>query len=154
CRPGTSMPPQIITFDEKNGYSSGVVELAQALISGALVIFPTETVYGIAANAAQPDAIARLRQAKGNLGDRPFTVHFARRQQAGWYVTKPRSVARRLSRKLWPGPLTLICEQGDPRSAEIAQRCPEGSLSNIFHDGSVGLRCPNHPAATALLTAV
>jgi tRNA threonylcarbamoyl adenosine modification protein (Sua5/YciO/YrdC/YwlC family) len=147
------MPPQLVTYDERNGYSTGLAELAQALVDGALIIFPTETVYGVAANAARVEATQRLRRLKGNLGDRPFTVHIARRQQAAWYVTHPSPVARRLSRKLWPGPLTLICEQADPTEAEIAQRCPAELLQQIFSNGKVGLRCPNHPAAAALLTA-
>jgi protein-tyrosine phosphatase len=122
------------------------------LRDGALVIFPTETVYGLAASAANPEAMRRLRQVKGTTDRRPFTVHLGYRRDAARYVSSPSPVLRRLARKGWPGPLTLIAEQADPQQAEIAGTLPASQLEEIYYEGTVGLRCPDHSAAQRLLS--
>ena len=110
-----------------------IEEAAQILRRGGLVIFPTETVYGVGANADDARAVERLYRVKGRPSGQPVTVHLADaalvRQMA---VEWPRA-AEALSRQFWPGPLTLVV----PRR--------EG--------GSVGLRVPRHPVAEALLAA-
>jgi len=145
------MATKIINFGNIDGYDSALVEAARALREGALVVFPTETVYGVGANAADPQAVARLREAKGRADPQPFTVHLARRQDARRYVNSPSPVVRRLIRRAWPGPLTLVCEVSEPEQTEVAGDCPAEQLGEIFRDGTVGLRCPDHAAATALL---
>jgi protein-tyrosine phosphatase len=142
----------VVNAADTNSYASGLAAAARALREGQLVVFPTETVYGVGANAASPAAVALLRDVKGRQDAQPFTVHLGRRQDARRYLTAPSPVVRRLVRKGWPGPLTLVCEEPRPSETEIAGACPSGQLAEIYHDGTVGLRCPDHAAAARLLS--
>lgn len=147
------MAATIVTTDQLTNYDLWLEPAASALRAGRLAIFPTETVYGIGANAADPAALAALRAAKGRPETQPFTVHIGQRADVRLYVTRPSLVLRRLVRKLWPGPLTLLCEEPDPAAAPIAARVPASQLDELYHQHIVGLRCPDHPAAARLLTA-
>lgn len=148
------MRTTVVNTENTNAYASQLAEVAEALRRGELVVFPTETVYGVAANAADPTAMARLRAAKGQRDDRPFTVHLGQRSQARQYVRSPTPVARRLARKAWPGPVTLVCDEPSPEQAPIASSCPPSQLREMYHAGTVGLRCPDHPVAARLLGEV
>ncbi len=119
-----------------------------------MVLFPTETVYGIAANAADKAAVARLREAKGRAANQPFTIHLGRRGDARRFINKPTPLLSRFVRRAWPGPLTLVCDVPRPAETPIAQHCPVEQLGEVFHNSTVGLRCPDHPASAALLAAV
>jgi tRNA threonylcarbamoyl adenosine modification protein (Sua5/YciO/YrdC/YwlC family) len=145
------MRTKIISSGDPNRYNSSLREAAAALRGGALVVFPTETVYGVAANAADANALARLRAVKGRGSEQAFTVHLPRRADARRYVGSPPPLARRLARKAWPGPLTLVCPVPFPEREEIARTTPPEQLHEIFHNGRVGLRCPAHVVATELL---
>jgi tRNA threonylcarbamoyl adenosine modification protein (Sua5/YciO/YrdC/YwlC family) len=147
----TAMRTEIISIDEQNRYGSSLRNVAASLRDGALVVFPTETVYGVAANALDGEALARLRGVKGRTFNQPFTVHLPGRGEAWRYVGSPPPLASRLARKAWPGPLTLICTALLPEKEEIARTCPPERLADIFRDGKVGLRCPDHAVAAALL---
>jgi L-threonylcarbamoyladenylate synthase len=117
-----------------------VVRAAALLRAGELVAFPTETVYGLGADAANPDAIARIFAAKGRPADHPLIVHLPDANHLGrWAVDIPES-ARKLAVAFWPGPLTLILKR-------------HPSVSDVITGGqdTVGLRVPNHPLALQLL---
>jgi protein-tyrosine phosphatase len=146
------MSTVVINTSETNTYVSGLAEAARALRDGGLVIFPTETVYGVAANAMDPGAVARLREIKGRGSNKPFTVHLAKRQDAGRYLSDPSPLARRLGRKSWPGPLTLVCDERSPADTEAGRGFPRAQLNNVYHRGTVGLRCPDHEVAARLLS--
>lgn len=146
------MDTHVISSEDSNTYASLLARAAAALRAGALVVFPTETVYGVAANAADPDAVSRLREVKGRAADQPFTVHLGQRGHAGRYVTAPSPLLRRLARKGWPGPLTLVCAEERPEDTEIAGQCPPQQLAELYRAGKIGLRCPDHPAAARLLS--
>lgn len=146
-----SMRTEIITSGDENRYDSSLRRAAAALRDGALVVFPTETVYGVAANALNADALARLQAVKQRDTGQPFTVHLAGRTEARRYVRSPPPLARRLARKAWPGPLTLVLRVPSPEQEEVAQTCPADRLTGIFREGKVGLRCPAHVVATDLL---
>jgi L-threonylcarbamoyladenylate synthase len=115
---------------------------AGILRRGGLVAFPTETVYGLGADAASPDAVKRLYAAKRRPADHPIIVHFASAEQAfAWAREVPRA-ARILAKRFWPGPLTLILKRS--------------TLAGDFVTGgqdSVGVRVPSHPVAHELLQA-
>ena len=117
-----------------------IFEAAKRLASGGVVAFPTETVYGLGADATNVHAVAKIFLAKGRPAEHPLIVHV---QDAGgldrWGASVPDS-ARRLADRFWPGPLTLI-----------VGRSP--SIPSIVTGGqdTVGLRCPSHPQAQALL---
>jgi len=115
---------------------------AQILRAGGLVAFPTETVYGLGADAANPDAVARLYRVKGRPAAHPVIVHFASADAAfGWARQVP-PAARKLAARFWPGPLTLILK----RAKHVGDFVTGG-------EDAVGLRVPSHPVAHALLAA-
>jgi L-threonylcarbamoyladenylate synthase len=132
-----------------DGHSStGIAAAAQALRRGELVAFPTETVYGLGADASDDAAVARIFEAKGRPSDHPLIVHVAPATQAGsvppavaHFAARVPAFAETLIRAFWPGPLTLIL----PRREGV------GTASAGGQD-SIGVRCPSHPVAQALLT--
>ena len=113
---------------------------AEILRAGGLVAFPTETVYGLGADASSAAAVARLYQAKGRPGNHPVIIHFSSAENAFEWGREIPSAARRLAEKFWPGPLSLILK----RSAKAQEFVTGGQ-------DSVGLRVPSHPVAQALL---
>lgn len=115
---------------------------ARALEQGKLVAFPTETVYGLGADAENPDAVARIYAAKGRPSNHPVIVHLAPQADLGYWAESVPPEARRLIAAFWPGPLTLILK----RAAHIPDAVSGGQ-------DSIGLRCPSHPVAQALLKA-
>jgi L-threonylcarbamoyladenylate synthase len=120
-------------------------EMAQAaaiLESGGLVAFPTETVYGLGADAENPQAVARIYAAKGRPQDHPVIVHLAPDADLGYWAAEIPPAARQLVAAFWPGPLTLILK----RAPNIPDAVSGGQ-------DTVGLRCPSHPVAIALLQA-
>ena len=120
-----------------------IVAAAQILRSGGTVAFPTETVYGLGADAANPSAIQKIYRIKQRPVDHPLIVHIgAISDLHHWAQAIPES-AWKLARRFWPGPLTLIL----PRSARIPD-CVTGGQD------TVGLRMPAHPVALALLRAL
>lgn len=117
-----------------------LVRAAHALRSGSLVAFPTETVYGLGADASDAKAVERVYQVKGRPKEHPLIVHVANMQAIEDWVEDVPDFAISLARVFWPGPMTLILK----RSA----------LAEDFITGgqeTVGLRVPNHPIALALL---
>jgi L-threonylcarbamoyladenylate synthase len=145
------MAATIINANDVNSYAGGVAKAAAALRDGGLVIFPTETVYGIAASAANDAGIAALRAVKGRATEQPFTVHLGQGRDAARYFSQSSPLARRLARKAWPGPLTLICEEADPSATDVGGICTAAQLEAIYREGFVGLRCPDHSVAMRLL---
>jgi protein arginine phosphatase len=127
---------------------------AEALSAGAIVAFPTETVYGLAANAANAESVERLRAVKGRAAQQPFTVHIGRREDSAKFVPELSSLAQRLIRKGWPGPLTLVLRVDDPSKAPIHPRLSAPGRKAVYSDDTVGLRFPDHPIAVALLSAI
>lgn len=120
-----------------------VIEQAAAILaSGGLVAFPTETVYGLGADAENPAAVARIYAAKGRPNDHPVIVHVAPGADLAYWVTDIPDEAHQLVAAFWPGPLTLILK----RNAHIPDAVSGGQ-------DTVGLRCPSHPVAMALLSA-
>ena len=113
---------------------------ALALLRGELVAFPTETVYGLSADAASPDAVAKIYAAKGRPSDHPVIVHVAKPEDIGAWCTEIPAEAWQLTQAFWPGPLTLIL-----------QRQPWVDASVSGGQDTIGLRCPSHPVAHALL---
>jgi L-threonylcarbamoyladenylate synthase len=115
---------------------------AAQLAAGGLVAFPTETVYGLGADAENPAAVASIYAAKGRPQDHPVIVHLAPGADLDYWATAIPAEARQLAAAFWPGPLTLILK----RAAHIPDAVSGGQ-------DTVGLRCPSHPVAIALLQA-
>jgi len=120
-----------------------LVERAAAILrAGGLVAFPTETVYGLGADAEQPQAVRRIFAAKGRPPDHPLIVHLSAAPALEAWAREVPAGARTLAQAFWPGPLTLVLA----RSARAHDLVTGGQ-------DSVGLRCPSHPWARALLLA-
>ncbi len=124
---------------------AAIEQAAQRLAQGGLVGLPTETVYGLAADAENASAVQGIFAAKGRPADHPLIVHLgpdAPRAEADAFASAVPPFAERLIAAFWPGPLTLIL----PRRADVATVAAGGQ-------NSVGLRCPSHPVAQAVLRA-
>ena len=119
-----------------------IAQAADLLRAGGLVGLPTETVYGLAADAENAAAVAAIFAAKGRPSDHPLIVHVADVAGIDRFAASVPAFARRLVAAFWPGPLTLILPRRDAVAAAAAGGQP-----------SVGLRCPSHPVAQALLRA-
>lgn len=115
---------------------------ARALEAGQLVAFPTETVYGLGADAENPAAVAAIYAAKGRPQDHPVIVHLAPEAPLDYWACDIPHEAHALAEAFWPGPLTMILK----RAPNIPDAVSGGQ-------DTVGLRCPSHPVALALLRA-
>lgn len=119
------------------------IEHAVALLAaGELVAFPTETVYGLGADAQNPAAVARIYAAKGRPASHPVIVHLPPQGDPAYWAASWPDAAQRLSDAFWPGPLTLIVRR--------APRIPDAVSGG---QDTVGLRCPSHPVAQTLCNA-
>ena len=117
-------------------------DAAAVLIAGGLVAFPTETVYGLGADACNAASIARIYSVKGRPADHPLIVHVASMDGLGDWASDVPAYAIALARDFWPGPMTLVVRRSD--------------LAGDFVTGgqdTVGVRVPNHPVALGLLKA-
>jgi L-threonylcarbamoyladenylate synthase len=115
---------------------------AKHLIAGDLVAFPTETVYGLGADASNSAAVARIYSVKGRPNDHPLIVHIASMERMGDWASEVPQYAIALARDFWPGPMTLVLKRSD--------------LADDFVTGgqdTVGVRVPDHVVALALLEA-
>ncbi len=121
---------------------AAVAEAARLIRSGELIGLPTETVYGLGADASNDAAVALIFAAKGRPSNHPLIVHIAEAQQVLDYASSVPPFAAQLIAAFWPGPLTLIL----PRKPGVASAAAGGQ-------DSIGLRCPSHPVAQALLKA-
>ena len=122
--------------------ASAMGDASAVLTSGGLVAFPTETVYGLGADACNADAVARIYAVKGRPADHPLIVHVASMDGLGEWASDVPAYAIALARDYWPGPITLVVHRSD--------------LAGDFVTGgqdTVGVRVPNHPVALGLLEA-
>ncbi|MFI1800904.1 L-threonylcarbamoyladenylate synthase [Streptomyces sp. NPDC020379] len=119
-----------------------IEKAAGVLRAGGLVALPTETVYGLGANAEDPAAVARIFQVKGRPPSHPLIVHIGGAEYLGDWVEDVPPTARLLAERFWPGPLTLVLRRG--------RRVPLEATGGLE---TVAVRVPDHPAALALLSA-
>lgn len=132
----------IITFMSiiLNCTASAIQDAAQSLIAGNLVAFPTETVYGLGADACNKEAVARIYEVKGRPTDHPLIVHVSSIEHLDKWASDIPEYAIKLARAFWPGPMTLIL----PRT-KLAKDFITGGQNNV------GIRVPAHKVALALL---
>ena len=123
-----------------NCTASAIKKAASVLASGDLVAFPTETVYGLGADATNKNGVARIYQVKGRPSDHPLIVHISSHTQLDKWAREVPEYAITLARTFWPGPMTLVL----PRT-KLAQNFITGAQDNV------ALRVPSHPIAQALL---
>jgi L-threonylcarbamoyladenylate synthase len=122
--------------------ANAIADAAANLLAGGLVAFPTETVYGLGADACNADAVARIYSVKGRPADHPLIVHIASMDGLGDWADDVPGYAISLARDFWPGPMTLVVKRS--------------GLAGDFVTGgqdTVGVRVPDHPVALGLLEA-
>ena len=129
----------ILPGSDLNSIAAG----AFAIRAGCLLGLPTETVYGLAADADNDSAVSQIFSAKGRPADHPLIVHVADVRAVAHYASEIPDFAAQLMQAFWPGPLTLIL----PRRPGVANVAAGGNPT-------IGLRCPSHPVAQALLQAL
>ena len=122
------------------GYERQIARAVALLRAGELVAFPTETVYGLGADARNPQAVAKIFAAKGRPADHPLIVHLASSVALSSWARELPPAAEKLAAAFWPGPLTMILKR--------AARVPDAVTGG---QDTVGLRVPDHPRALALL---
>ncbi|MGZ5152307.1 MAG: L-threonylcarbamoyladenylate synthase [Burkholderiales bacterium] len=122
--------------------SPSIEEAVAVLRAGELVAFPTETVYGLGADASNHDAVKKIYAAKGRPRNHPLIVHVAKVAQIETWAAEIPAQAQRLADRYWPGPLTLILKRA-------------GHVNDLVTGGqdTIALRVPSHPVAQALLSA-
>ena len=134
------MNTKIINIDKDNIDGEALKEAGQIIRDGGLVAFPTETVYGLGANALDAQAAMKVYAAKGRPSDNPLIAHICDIEMLKPLVKKIPPVAEKLMDAFWPGPLTLIFEKSDI--------VPKGTTGGL---DTVAIRFPNHPIASRLI---
>jgi L-threonylcarbamoyladenylate synthase len=136
------MTAEVLSIESAARFDEAARRAAELLRAGQLVALPTETVYGLAANAWNPEAVRRIYEAKGRPAANPIIVHVASLEMARRCVSAWPAEADKLAAAFWPGPLTLVL----PRSEEIPPLVTAGGAT-------VGVRWPNHPLIQAVIRA-
>lgn len=133
---------KIVKIDKDNPDKDKILEAAELLKKGKLVVFPTETVYGIAVKADNPEAIKRLYIAKQRPLDKPITVLIAKKEQVDELAREVPESAKKLMDKFWPGPLTIVLKKKN--------------VNDVLTAGgdTVGVRMPDHKVALLLIEEV
>lgn len=147
------MATKVRKLDPEGDCSEAVQEAGRCLAEGGVVVFPTETVYGVGVNVANPAALERLRQVKGRDEGKPFTVHVGSRSAVSRFVPGLHGLGRRLTDKAWPGPLTIVFHVENVEAAPVIQEHAADLADAVYHQGTVGIRCPDDRVALDVLTA-
>ena len=136
------MKTKLFSIPQPWGHEQEILEVAELLREGALVGIPTETVYGLGANALNPDAVRHIYEAKGRPSNNPLIIHVPSADWLSTYCADVPETAYRLAEQFWPGPLTMIL-----KAKPIVPRRTTGGLD------TVAVRCPAHPVALASIRA-
>ena len=148
------MTTKVIKIAQPNEIAPAAAEAAEVLRQGGLVGFPTETVYGLAANADLPASLDRLYEVKQRPGDQASTLHIGSIEQLGRYVPRISPLDREFLRKAWPGPLTVIFSLKPFEQKQLQDIVPEHQRRALYRQGSIGVRLPDQAVAREMLCGV
>ncbi len=143
------MPPVVIDIRSAEDSRDVVHRAVQALAEGKLVALPTETVYGLAASALDESAVARLLETKGRTQGKALTLAIKSADDVLDYVPDLSPLGRRLARRCWPGPVTIVSDDCHPES--LVRRLPLSVQKAVCPHGTIGLRVPAHPMVLDIL---
>lgn len=146
------MPPVVIDVRAADDVRDVVHRAVQAVAEGKLVVFPTETVYGVAARALDAEAVERLLQVKGRKANQPLTLAIKSAEEARDYAPDMSPLAERLARRCWPGPVTLVIDSSHPES--LVNQLPKSVQQAVSPKDTVGLRVPGHQIILDVLRMV
>ena len=136
------MITKVVRIESVEKSESDIKEAGKILLNGGLVALPTETVYGLGANALDEEGAKRTYEVKGRPSDNPLIIHIAKLKDLEKVTTNPPEEAYLLAKAFWPGPLTMIVDK--------SERVPLGITGG---QESVAVRMPNHPIALAIIEA-
>ena len=136
------METRLFKINSESPEEQQLLVAAEIIKQGGLVAFPTETVYGLGGNALDPDASARIYEAKGRPSDNPLIVHIARLEDLREIARKIPKKAEVLAERFWPGPLTMIFEK--------TEKVPYSTTGGLE---TVAVRMPNHKVALEFIKA-
>ena len=137
------MPPVVIDVNSAEDSRDVVHRAVQALVEGKLAAIPTETVYGLAASALKAQAVLRLLDVKGRREGNPLALAIKSADEAEDYVPDMPTLGVRLTRRCWPGPVTLVFDDNHPDSA--VRQLPKEVQQVVCQSGTIGLRVSAHP---------
>lgn len=143
------MAPFVIDVCNTDDRRDVVHRAVQALAEGRLVALPTETVYGLAASARDSSAVARMIELKQRSSNAPLTLAVKSADEALDYIPDIPPLGRRLARRCWPGPVTLVL--GDDHPDSLLRKLPADVQRAVSSEGWVGLRVPAHPLVLEIL---
>lgn len=138
------MKPEVLDLRGTDDPRDAVHRVVERLAQGGLVALPTETVYGVAASAMVPAAVERLLQLKDREPGRPISLAIKSAEEARDWVPGMSGLARRLVRRCWPGPVTLVFNETAP--AGLVRQLPDAVRQRVCPTGSLSLRVPAHAA--------
>ena len=134
------MKTRVLKIVDLQQDENSILEASELIKSGEVVAFPTETVYGLGANALDPRAVEKIFRAKGRPGDNPLIVHVSKTQDVDKLVKELPPKARALMETFWPGPLTIVFKKSSVIPSEVTAGL-----------NTVAIRMPNHPVALRLI---
>lgn len=142
------MSAVFIDLNQAEDVRDVIQRAVEALSSGKIVAIPTETVYGLAASALQPEAVKRLWELKGRDSSKPFAIAVKSLEDSLDYVPDMSPLARRLARRCWPGPVTLVM---DDHPESVIHQLDQPVIDATVPGGTVGLRVPDHDVTRQIL---
>jgi len=148
------METKVLKIHNSDDISPLIAEASNFLQQGGLVGFPTETVYGLGANANIPESIERLSAVKQRPTDKPYTLHIGDFSGLSDYVPELSLLNRRFLQKAWPGPLTAVFELNESQQSKLQESLPATLVEVLYSKHSIGIRLPDNEAARRLLQAV
>jgi protein-tyrosine phosphatase len=144
------MRTKVIEVNPEKPDTSKIAEAAKIVDDGGLVVFPTETVYGIACLVAA-DSLEKLNQLKGRAEQKYYTLHIGQKSELKRYVPTIGLKAGKIVEKCWPGPLTIVFELDKRDLSGLKDTFERGVFECLYKDNSIGVRCPDHAVASKLL---
>ena len=143
------MPPVVIRLSETEDLRDVIHRTVEALSAGKVVAIPTETVYGLAASAFQPEAVKQVFAIKGRPANAPLAIAVKSLEDAIDFVPNMSPVARRIARRSWPGPITIVHDIDHADS--VVHRLDESVRAATIPNGTIGLRVPATDLAQQIL---
>jgi protein-tyrosine phosphatase len=144
------MQTKVVKLDICKTDITKIKEAAKLVNAGRFVAFPTESVYGIACRAKE-DCLIKLNKLKGRDPDKYYTLHISQKSETEKYVPTVGLKAKKLIRKAWPGPLTIVFELDDQDMTKQQNRLKREVFECLYKNNSIGIRCPDNAIASTLL---
>ncbi len=144
------MDTRVVRINDATKDIGKLQEAAEVIDNGGLVAFPTETVYGIACRVGHR-YLERLNSLKNRSTDKHYTLHIGSIDKLGHYIPHVPLKGRKLIKNAWPGPLTIVFDLSQSLLEKQEALLGKDVFDCLYHNGSIGIRCPKHPVASLLL---